>query len=433
MQVHFLFKEKKKKNKTFFAFKYFFTYQTHYFVFFLSYDILSKREKEMKKFDIIILGAGASGCMCASKCLYNGKSILMIDKANLAGKKLLATGNGRCNITHIGLNKKHAYNQELNKYFSRFDDGHTISYFKNLGLDLVDDGENRVYPRTMSAKSVIDVFTNNFAKNRKLSIKTETEIFNVTKVQDDFVVHTNNGEYSCKKLVVALGGNKGQDILDSFKIPYQKFIPSLCALKTEKTKLLENTKVSTVKVTVTTKSGRTYTEKGEILFKDCGISGICIFNLSAMFAREGKYTGQISIDLMPDFDDKFLKILLYQRKNLDVKVCKFFEGLFVNPLAYHLLNILKLDEEKSSKQLTDNEIDKIAKLIKNLTFTVKGNYDNNQVFSGGVQLSALDENLQSKQIPNLYFCGEICDVDGVCGGYNLQWAWTSGYIVGTNL
>lgn len=387
----------------------------------------------MENFDIIILGAGASGCMCASCCLYNGKSVLMIDKTNLAGKKLLATGNGRCNITHIGLNKKHAYNQELDIYFSRFDDGHTIEYFKSIGLELINDEELRVYPRTMTAKSVIDVFANNFAKNKNLTIKTETEILKVEKENKGFKVCTTNGDFSCKKLVVALGGNKGQEVLESFNLPYQKFIPSLCALKTEKTKLLENTKVSLVKVSVTTKSGRTYSEKGEVLFKDSGISGICVFNLSAMFAREGEYSGNISIDLMPDYDEKFLKILLHQRKSLDIKIAKFFEGLFVNPLAYHLLNILKLDEEKSSKQLTNDEIDRIAKLIKNLTFTVKGNYDNNQVYSGGVHLSALDENLQSRQVPNLYFCGEICDVDGICGGYNLQWAWTSGFIVGTSL
>ncbi|MBQ8908721.1 MAG: aminoacetone oxidase family FAD-binding enzyme [Clostridia bacterium] len=387
----------------------------------------------MKKFDIAILGAGASGCMCAINCLYNRKSVVLIDKVSQAGKKLLATGNGRCNITHIGLSNKHAYNQNLDQYFNRFDDGQTICLFRDLGLELCDDGEKRVYPRTNSAKSVIDVFYNNFAKNKNLLLQLETEIINVEKQDDVFKVTTNKGEFMCQKLVVALGGNKGQEILDKFEIPYQKFIPSLCALKTEKTKLLENTRVSNVKVTATTKSGRSYKESGEILFKDSGISGICIFNLSAMFAREGKFEGSIAIDLMPDYDEKFLKILLHERKKIDVKLSKFFEGLFVNPLAYHLLNTLKLNEEKSSKNLTDAEIDKMAKLIKNLTFTVKGNYDNNQVYTGGVHLSCLDENLQSKQVPNLYFCGEICDVDGICGGYNLQWAWTSGHIVGLAL
>ena len=97
------------------------------------------------------------------------------------------------------------------------------------------------------------------------------------------------------------------------------------------------------------------------------------------------------------------------------------------------LNILKLDEKKSCLDLTDDEINTMVKLIKNLPFAVKGYYDNNQIYSGGVHLSCLDKNLQSKQIPNLFFCGEICDVDGICGGFNLQWAWTSGYIVGTKL
>ena len=387
----------------------------------------------MNKFDIAILGAGASGCMTAAMCTYNGQKVILIDKNNQAGKKLLATGNGRCNITNLDLNTKYAYNQELKDYFDKFHQVNTIMFFRKIGLELVDDGFQRVYPRTNSAKSVIDVFNNIFKKNRNLTLQLETEVVSVEKYQDLFKISTNKGEFICKKLVVALGGNKGVEILEKFDIPYQTFLPSLCALKTEKTKLLENTKVANVIVKATTKSGRTYKEKGEILFKDSGVSGICIFNLSAMFAREGIFEGNLSIDLMPDYDDKFLKILLNDRKSIDMPVSKFFEGLFVNALGWHLLNILKLDEKKSCLDLTDDEINTMVKLIKNLPFVVKGYYDNNQIYSGGVHLSCLDKNLQSKQIPNLYFCGEICDVDGICGGFNLQWAWTSGYIVGTKL
>jgi len=387
----------------------------------------------MNKYDIAILGAGASGCMSAAMCTYNGQKVILIDKVNQAGKKLLATGNGRCNITNLNLKTKHAYNQELKEYFDRFNDANAILFFRKIGLELSDDGQQRVYPRSNLAKSVIDAFNNLFAKNRNLTLQLDTEIISVEKNNNLFKIFTNKGEFISKKLVVALGGNKGMEILNHFNIPYQKFIPSLCALKTEKTKLLENTKISNVVIKATTKSGRTYKEKGEILFKDSGISGICIFNLSAMFAREGAFDGKLSIDLMPDYDDKFLTILLKERKSIDLPVSKFFEGLFANSIGWHLLNILKLDEKKSCLELTDNEISRMVELIKNLTFTVKGYYDNNQVYTGGVHLSCLDENLQSKQIPNLYFCGEICDVDGICGGFNLQWAWTSGYITAEGL
>lgn len=383
----------------------------------------------MKTFDVIILGGGASGCMCASHLAGTNKQVLLIDKANLAGKKLMATGNGRCNLTNTNIRKKYAYNHDLNKYFSRFGEGATLAYFRALGLETYADNEGRVYPLSNSARSVIDVLANQFAKSENITTQLETEIENVDKQNGTFVVHTNKGDFSAKNLVVALGGNCGKQIIETFNIPHKPFTASLCALKTEKTRTLENTKISNVKITLTTKKGEKFTEFGEILFKDSGISGICIFNLSAMLAREGKYEGQISIDIMPECELEFLKNLLKERRTLNVKVSKFFEGLFVNPLAYHILTQLKLDEEKSCASLTGKEIDAMAKLIKNLSFNVKGNYDNNQVFSGGVKLSALDQNLQTTNTPNLYFTGEICDVDGICGGYNLQWAWTSGKIV----
>lgn len=383
----------------------------------------------MKIFDVIILGGGASGCMCASMLAGQKQQVLLIDKATVAGKKLMATGNGRCNLTNTNIRKKYVYNQDLGKYFSRFAEGATLAYFRSLGLETYADNEGRVYPFSNSAKSVIDVFANQFEKSENLTLQLETEFLSVEKQQNLFIVHTNKGDFSSKALVVALGGNCGKQIIETFNIPHKPFIPSLCALKTEKTKILENTKISNVKLTLTTKKGEKFTEFGEILFKDSGISGICIFNLSAMLAREGKFEGQLAIDLMPEVEIEFLKNLLKERKSLDVKVSKFFEGLFVNPLAYHILNQLKLDEEKSSLSLTGKEIDAMAKVIKNLTFNVKGNYENNQVFSGGVLLSSLDQDLQSTNTQNLYFTGEICDVDGVCGGYNLQWAWTSGKIV----
>lgn len=383
----------------------------------------------MKTFDVIILGGGASGCMCASQLAGTNKQVLLIDKANLAGKKLMATGNGRCNLTNTNIRKKYAYNQDLNRYFSRFGEGATLAYFRALGLETYADSEGRVYPLSNSARSVIDVLANQFAKSENITTQLETEIENVDKQNDSFIVHTNKGDFSAKNLVVALGGNCGKQIIETFKIQHKPFVPSLCALKTEKTRTLENTKVSNVKITLTTKKGEKFTEFGEILFKDSGISGICIFNLSSILAREGKYDGQVSVDIMPECELDFLKNLLKERKALNVKVSKFFEGLFVNPLAYHILSQLKLDEEKSCANLTSKEIDAMAKLIKNLTFNVKGNYDNNQVFSGGVKLSALDQNLQATNTQNLYFTGEICDVDGICGGYNLQWAWTSGKIV----
>lgn len=125
--------------------------------------------------------------------------------------------------------------------------------------------------------------------------------------------------------------------------------------------------------------------------------------------------------------------MLVARKNLNVKISNFFDGLFVNQIAYEILNRSKVDENRSSIKLSEKEIQSFVKIIKHLDFAIKGFYNNNQVYSGGVELDALTDDLECKNIENLYFCGEICDVDGECGGFNLQWAWTSGFIVGSKI
>ena len=210
------------------------------------------------------------------------------------------------------------------------------------------------------------------------------------------------------------------------------FVPSLVSLKIDCPKFLNGIRVSNVKVSLLA-DGKEKSDWGEILFRENGISGICVFNLSTLLARNNTQNGKIEIDLLPNMSDEQTYNLLLKRRNLNVKINSFFEGLFVSQIGYEILNRMKLYEERQCKTLSENDIQKMTKLIKHLDFNVKGFLDNNQVFSGGVPLSSLEANLQSKQIPNLYFTGEACDVDGECGGYNLQWAWTSGKIVGENL
>lgn len=171
-----------------------------------------------------------------------------------------------------------------------------------------------------------------------------------------------------------------------------------------------------------------------MLFKDNGISGIVTFNISTLFARQANFQGHIKIDLMPQLSYGGLCEFLKDRRQSPLPVKNFFDGLFVPQVGYYILNKVKIsNEEKPCIELTHEEIEKMAFEIKNMTLNVKGHYDNNQVYSGGVLLEDLTDNLESKSVNNLYFCGEVCDVDGICGGYNLQWAWTSGRIVGESL
>jgi len=223
-------------------------------------------------------------------------------------------------------------------------------------------------------------------------------------------------------------------MFEGFGIEYKNFVPSLCSLKTIKNKLLSGVRVSDVKVCCNLKNKK-FEEIGEILFKDDGISGIVIFNLSSFMARENCFNYDVFIDFMHKLSTKDLENLLNERKqNLKNLTCEnFFTGFFHKAINLELLKKCDIDLNKIISKLSELEIKNLSYTIKNYKLKCSGYFENNQVMSGGINLDCLDENLQSKINKNLYFIGEVCDVDGVCGGYNLQWAWTSGKIVGENL
>lgn len=393
--------------------------------------MITKR-KVMKSYDILVLGGGASGSICAIqvKSLNKNKNIAIIDNQNRIAKKLLVTGNGRCNITFENMINK-AYNQSIDTFLNKFSNLDLINYFKNLGLVCFCE-EGRYYPLSNSAKSVVEV-VENAMNNLKIPIFLEHEILNISKTGEKFKVVTSKETFVCNTLVYALG--KSDKLLENFNLKNRRSFPSLVALKTqENLRNLQNIKVSNVKVTAYLNNGESDSEYGEVLFKEHGISGVCIFNLSALFARNQVKNGFISIDLMPNHCKQSLEKLLLERKdNLSVTINHFLDGIMVRPLNYYLLNKFKLQEEMPCATLSKSDISNMANTIKNLKFEVTDFYQNNQVFSGGIGLDNLDKNLQCKKYPNLYVIGESVDVDGKCGGFNLQWAWTSGFIVGCNI
>lgn len=384
----------------------------------------------MKQFDVVILGAGASGTMCALST--HNQSVALIDSATKVAKKVLVTGNGRCNLTNTDITgSTQHYNRDVTSFMSRFGVKDTLQFFASLGLEYYEDEQKRVYPISNMAKSVTDVLENALNKT-KVKVFLEHTVLSVTK-QEQFVVQTDKETFLCNKLVIAMGGNP-KGIFDELDIDYKPYVPSLCALKTRNTKLLSGIRLDNVAVRVTNyDSGKTQTGVGEVLFKDSGLSGIVVFDLSTLFSRSGNFDGLLALDIFPQWTEEQLTQKLQNRRQLHVPVSEFFEGMLASGLAYEVFERCQTDENRQSNQISNAEVELFAKTLKNLTFSVSGNYDNNQVFSGGVPLEQLTSTLQSKAIPNLFFCGEVCDVDGLCGGYNLQWAWTSGFVVGQSL
>lgn len=384
-------------------------------------------KKQMtQNFDVIVLGGGAAGMMCA--CTIKGKRVAVVDAGLKPAKKLMVTGNGRCNLTNLECTSD-CYNQKIDSFLQRFGQRETLKFFGKLGLVTYADEEGRVYPISNSAKSVVDVLEYG-AKGTSFFLGEKAS--DIKKENGEFVVFLSDKQIRAKILVVATGGNCSP-LLDVLGVRHKKFVPSLVSLQSGDTRDLNGVRVSNVLVTATDSFGERKSERGEVLFRENGLSGIVIFNLSSLFARKNNFVGKISVDLLPDLSQKEIENIIRKRKSLETSIDKIFVGMFANAVANEIFKQSKVNTNAPCASLKDNDIIFLAEKIKNLEFKTSGHLDNNQVYSGGVSLQDLDDKLMYKKIPNLYIVGEACDVDGVCGGFNLQWAWTSGHIVGEAL
>lgn len=383
----------------------------------------------MKIFDCVIVGGGASGSICAINLARKGLEVAVVDENLFPAKKLLVTGNGRCNIANLKLDSSH-FNQNLDSYFNQFGYEQIADFFKSIGIEIYADSENRCYPITNSAKSVVSAIKNQFDK---LNIKffAQEKFQNFHKKGDFFEIELENSTIFSKKMLICCGGNKVFKCIGAEDI--KPFVPSLGALKTqETTRKFEGVRVQNVKVSLLA-NDKKYIQCGEVLFKDHGLSGICIFNLSSILARNNDFAGKISIDLLPNFSHDETIRLLQTRTEIFESAKDVLVGLVNEKLFSEILLRTGISLETTTKKLTMQNLDKLSQTIHNFEFNICDIYENNQVFSGGIRLDSLTKSLQSKLTDGLFFAGEIVDVDGECGGYNLSWAWTSGAIVAKSI
>lgn len=378
--------------------------------------------------DIVVIGGGASGLMCALTCALKGKRVTLLESGVKVGKKILVSGNGRCNLTNKNITAQN-YNQ-FSDLLYKFDNVQTLKFFETLGLQTYFDDEGRCYPISNHSASVLDVILNKLHQT-KCEILVNTKVENITKGDSEYVLTTSQGQIEAKKVVIATGGNTMQTILVNLGQEFKPFKPSLCGLKTlQDTQLINGVRVK-CDVKLVGHQFEDY-EQGEVIFKDDGISGICIFNLSARLNWAKLNNCSLSLNLFPQIDSKTLleKLQIRKQNLLDLTVKQFFDGMLHKNLGIEILNRCHINLQTPVEKLTLSNLKNFATHLQNLTFNVCGFSNNNQVYNGGVCLNELTENLESKQHKGLYFIGEVVDIDGQCGGYNLQWAWTSGHIVG---
>ena len=380
---------------------------------------------------IIIVGGGASGLMCALSACLKGKNVTVLESGFKVGKKILASGNGRCNLTN-----KNVASQFYNNFpsaLTRFNNEQTLKLFNSLGLETYFDEEGRCYPVSNHSTAVLDVIVNKL-KTLNCNIITNCTVLNIVKVNNVFNLETSLGVFSCDKVVIATGGNTMQNIIKNFNVEIKEFVPSLCGFKTkEKTKPIMGIRQE-AKLNLTATNFNVY-EQGEVIFREDGISGICIFNLSSKLNWNSVKQAELSLNLLPKQSfEQILKMLKVRKNNLaELTAINFFDGLFINNMGQEILRRSEISLTTKVKNLTEKQLTEMATVISKFKLTVVGMLNNNQVHHGGIELAELTEQLELKKVKNMYCCGEVVNVDAVCGGYNLQWAWSSGFVVGENL
>ncbi|MBO5059648.1 MAG: NAD(P)/FAD-dependent oxidoreductase [Clostridia bacterium] len=383
------------------------------------------------KTDIAIIGGGASGIFAAIIAARSGGKVTIFEKNPRVGKKILSTGNGRCNFTNINAGT-HNYNSDFASFaLNKFPPKKAIAFFEELGLLSKVESEGRVYPMSGQASAVLDVLRLELDR-LGVNILTETCVSQIQKNGDGFIVVTDSGEkHFAKKVIAASGGmaapksgsdGSGYAILKMLGHTVTPLVPSLVQIKTSKG-------IQGVRAygRVTLEDGKT--DIGEIQFNNYGLSGIPVFSL-AKHAKKGR---SIFVDLLPDYSEQ--DVLAFLKKRPTQTMETYLVGVLNKSLGQMLLKecgILPLS--RMSDTLTENEIKKIASKIKHWRFEITGvmPWENAQVTSGGVSLDEVScETMESKIVKGLYIIGELLDIDGDCGGFNLQWAWSSGFAAGS--
>ena len=403
-------------------------------------------------FDVIIVGGGAAGLTTAImiKNKAPNLNIAIVEQLDRVGKKISVTGNGRCNITNNVISSKHYYSKDLPKAMGIIEDFslfQTKNFFSSIGIELFFEN-NKAYPRSFQASSVVDALR--FASQKSgIQLLTSTKVSKITKKGIVFNLDTENTNsvlttLSARNVVIATGGLAGGSKLGSNGNGYKfltdfghKLVPQspvIVQVKTENdiTRSLKGIKVN-ASVTVSQNSNVIATDFGEVLFCDYGLSGPPILQLS----RHCTQNTNISLDMFKDLDYNSLVELISKRRNIfcDFPLTEFFAGLLHKRIGQAVLKVCGISLSNTCSQLTNADCKKIAKTLKEFKFNVLGNtgFVNAQATSGGASLKDFNNSLMSKHCSGLFAVGEVLDVDGDCGGYNLQWAWSSANAVANSI
>ena len=397
---------------------------------------------------VAVIGGGAAGMMAAITSAREGARVTILEHKERIGKKILSTGNGRCNFTNT-YQTPECYRSDNRDFawniIQKFNVEKTISFFKELGI-YPKDRNGYLYPYSDQAAAILEVLQIEVAK-LDICVMTEINVLDIQPVKKGIRITTDKKTITTDSVILACG-SKAAPVTGSDGSGYQlaklfghRIVPVLPALVQLRCAEKFYKSISGVRVqgTVEIYADDIFlaSDTGEIQLTNYGISGIPVFQVSR-YAAKALYKKQsvtAVLNFMPDMNKEEFLLFLQERitlcpyKTLD----EFFTGVFPKKLCELWIQLSRLPKEMRVSDLSGEQLEKLVLLIQHLRthITETNSFEQAQICCGGVDTTEINpDTLESNYVPGIYFAGELLDVDGICGGYNLQWAWSSGFVAG---
>ena len=399
-------------------------------------------------YDVLIIGAGASGLLCALECARARKRVLILEKDALSGRKILASGNGRCNLTnaHVSPAFYHAPQELIEKTLNRFSFADCKKYFEDLGVLLVQEDNGRFFPATGKATAVLEPLKLAALENGA-ELKTAQEVIKIKRGKT-FTVHTKQGgNFQARKLVLACGScafpqltgtQSGYALAKSLGHSIVAPAPALCAL-TIKEKAIARLQGLRAQAELTARAGQEVLaqSQGEVLFTNYGLSGPAAINISSAITRRlPQGNVNLTLNLFPAHTDFAACMQARKEKFGHRKAKDFFAGLLHENIANLLIDFAGIKKNIPVKEWTPNTWNNVLKTLTGWAFTVCAArpWTEAMAATGGVNCREINYNtFESLKCAGLFITGELLDVDGRSGGFNLHFAWSSGFTAAQKL
>jgi predicted Rossmann fold flavoprotein len=408
--------------------------------------------KNKLKFDIAVIGGGPSGMMAAVRASELGASVVLIEKNENLGKKLLITGGGRCNLTNLNITNRELVNlygeggKALYTAFNNFNVQDVIDFFEGLGVKTKEEDNGRVFPVSNRALDIRLGLTESLRKNKvEVLSGVQAQGFNLKNKKIE-KIKTTKGYVVADKIVLCVGGKSypatgsvGDGFIWAKSAGHKinELRPSLTPIVIKElwVKKLQGLSLDDIEISIYEKGKKKISNQGEIIFTHEGISGPLVYNLSRTLRDLDLNQVKLKIDFITESNFKELDNIL--RKKIEEQGKKSYRNIMgeiiSDKLVLVILDLLKIDKNKKGHEINKAERKETVRTLKEVELNIKNlsGFDKAVVTAGGVNLKEVDpRTLRSEIIDNLFFAGEILDIDGPSGGYNLQVAWSTGYLAG---